>query len=280
MRSGNLRRTGDQMRSAAAFTMFIGVRLMRTSIGASGDVITISDDEPMCMQTTTCSSLHAFQNGIPVIRVDARPAELGGVLREGHRMGALGRAAPYLGGQDLGVPDGRDRARDEAARVGAAPLVDVPVVVGADHGQGHVLVLGAGEELPAELREGREAQRAEDAVGVHVVDPLVDVPATGPDLVERGGLHAVLFLRPTGHGVERDVAELGPLVEPRARPVGPGHELRCQVDVLRREPALEHVGRLDQVVVHADQDQVIYIHQKPPCRSADGLTPPSILAAA
>ena len=25
--------------------------------------MTSSDDEPMCMQTTTCSSLHAFQNG-------------------------------------------------------------------------------------------------------------------------------------------------------------------------------------------------------------------------
>src|ERR1039457_4032099 len=63
LRSGNLRRTGDQMRSAAALTMFIGVRLMRTSIGASGAVMTISEEEPMYMHTTTFSSLHAFQNG-------------------------------------------------------------------------------------------------------------------------------------------------------------------------------------------------------------------------
>ena len=63
LRSGNLRRTGDHTRSAAAWTMFIGVRVIRQSIGASGEVITTSDDDPMCMQTTTASSLHAFQNG-------------------------------------------------------------------------------------------------------------------------------------------------------------------------------------------------------------------------
>ena len=63
LRSGNLRSTGDQTRSAAACTMFIGVSVMRQSIGASGAVITRADDDPMCMQTTTFSSLQACQNG-------------------------------------------------------------------------------------------------------------------------------------------------------------------------------------------------------------------------
>src|SRR3954454_20410618 len=61
--SGNLRSTGDQIRSAAAWTMLIGVSVMRQSIGAWGAVITICDEEPMCRQTTTFSSLHADQNG-------------------------------------------------------------------------------------------------------------------------------------------------------------------------------------------------------------------------
>src|SRR3981189_43408 len=61
--SGNLRSTGDQMRSAAARTMFMGVTVINTSIGASFDVMTNSDAEPMCMQTTTFSSLHTCQNG-------------------------------------------------------------------------------------------------------------------------------------------------------------------------------------------------------------------------
>ena len=43
--------------------MLIGVSVMRQSIGASGDVITSCEDEPMCRQTTTPSSLHACQNG-------------------------------------------------------------------------------------------------------------------------------------------------------------------------------------------------------------------------
>src|SRR5436305_15251601 len=43
--------------------MFIGVNVIRQSIGASGAVITSSDDDPMCRQTTTCSSLQACQNG-------------------------------------------------------------------------------------------------------------------------------------------------------------------------------------------------------------------------
>jgi hypothetical protein len=43
--------------------MLIGVSVMRQSIGASGDVMTRAEEDPMCMHTTTFSSLHACQNG-------------------------------------------------------------------------------------------------------------------------------------------------------------------------------------------------------------------------
>ena len=36
---------------------------MRTSIGASGAVTIMEDEEPMCILTTTLSSQHAVQNG-------------------------------------------------------------------------------------------------------------------------------------------------------------------------------------------------------------------------
>src|SRR3954451_8548807 len=62
-RFGNLRSTGDHTRSAAACTMFIGVSVIKQSIGASGAVITSCEDDPMCRHTTTFSSLHAAQNG-------------------------------------------------------------------------------------------------------------------------------------------------------------------------------------------------------------------------
>ena len=39
-----------------------------------------------------------------------------------------------------------------------------------------------------------------------------------------------------------------------------GDELRREVDVLRREAAVEQVRRLDHVVVDADQDHVVDLH--------------------
>ena len=63
MTSGNFVIIGEKRTSAAACTMFIGCRLISTSIGASGAVIASFPDEPMCMHTTVPSSVHAFQTG-------------------------------------------------------------------------------------------------------------------------------------------------------------------------------------------------------------------------
>src|SRR6478609_7630127 len=63
VRSGNLRKTCDQIKSAAHMRMFTGVIVMVTSMGASDEVIDIDDDEPMCRQTTVPVSSHARQNG-------------------------------------------------------------------------------------------------------------------------------------------------------------------------------------------------------------------------
>src|SRR6267143_5748710 len=60
---GNFRSTGDQSRSAAAWTMLIGCKLISTSMGASTDVTTRVEDEPMCMQTIVPSSQQADQKG-------------------------------------------------------------------------------------------------------------------------------------------------------------------------------------------------------------------------
>src|ERR1700722_18575560 len=63
LRSGNLRRTGDQSRSAAAWMMLTGWREIRTSMGASGAVTTKEDDDPMWRQTMVPSSEQADQKG-------------------------------------------------------------------------------------------------------------------------------------------------------------------------------------------------------------------------
>src|SRR5215213_6950070 len=53
----------DHTKSAAACTMLMGESVMSTSIGASGAVITIFDDDPMCTFTTVPSSSQVAKNG-------------------------------------------------------------------------------------------------------------------------------------------------------------------------------------------------------------------------
>ncbi len=63
MRSGNSLIGLDHSRSAAAWTMFIGCRVIMTSIGASGAVIASLPEEPMCTFITVSVSLNAFHSG-------------------------------------------------------------------------------------------------------------------------------------------------------------------------------------------------------------------------
>ena len=80
---------------------------------------------------------------VPPLVVQARQARLLRVLRERERVAALRGHAPDLGDHRVLVPDRRDRERDEPARVRAAPLVDVPVVVRLQHGQRASSLVGA-----------------------------------------------------------------------------------------------------------------------------------------
>ena len=144
-------------------------------------------------------------------------------------MAALLRHAPDLVGHELRVPDRRQGERDHPARVRPAPLVDVPVVVGPQHRERQILVIGAGEVLTAELRVRREVHRGQHAVGVHVPDALVDVEAPGTHLAEPGRLDAVLVRGAPGHRVQADVGRLPALEDPGVGAVVPRHDLRCPV---------------------------------------------------
>ena len=206
--------------------------------------------------------------GVPVLVVQRGPAELLGVLREGDGVAALLGHPVDLLRTELGVPDDGDGERNEAARLGAAPAVDVPVVVGLHHGAGLVLVLAPGEELAAELGEGGKAHGAEHAVDRHVTHPLVDVVATDPHVVERGGLDAVLLGRAADDGVQADVGDLVAVVLPDVGPVLAADELGGLVLVLGRQQPVEHPPRLNDVVVDTDQDHVLSAHFVLPfCRS-------------
>ena len=129
LRRGNFCGTFDHTKSAAACTMLIGESVISTSIGASR-----RGDHHLRRRTDVhahdgVALLRGREERIPVAGVDRRVAEVHGVLGERDRVAALLGDAPHLGRHLLGVPHHRDRQRDEAARIRAAPRLDVPVVV-------------------------------------------------------------------------------------------------------------------------------------------------------
>ena len=234
--------------------MFIGCSVISTSIGASSTVITSCDDEPMCRHTTVPSSLHACQNGSQCSVWKLGQPSFAGFSENVTAWQPFAATRRTSSAISCGSHIGGSDERDEAARVRAAPLVDVPVVVGLQHARGRRPCPSVRlNSWPQNCGKRREAHRAEHAVGVHVLDALVDVVATGPHLVERRRLDAVLLGRAAGDRVEPDVrAAPGPRRPRRRCRRRVCDDLRRQVLVLRRQAAVEHVGRLDHVVVDAD----------------------------
>src|SRR3974390_2674446 len=101
-------------------------RLIGTETGASGVVAADLDEEPTCRHRTVPSSAHAPNSG------SQWPEWMDGMRRAGG-VSQNGTGGPALGRRLVHVEQGEDPAGDEPLRVGAAPLVDVPVVVGLDH---------------------------------------------------------------------------------------------------------------------------------------------------
>src|SRR5947208_3274213 len=83
-RDGNFRNTGDHRRSAAPWTMLIGWRVINTSIGASGAVITSDDEDPMCRQTIVPRSEQTV--GVQVAHGLVEVVAAGPYLLEGRRL--------------------------------------------------------------------------------------------------------------------------------------------------------------------------------------------------
>ena len=199
-------------------------------------------------------------------------AEEGRDLAEAHGPHPPPGVAPHLVGGQLGVPQGDEGERDQPAPgLGPAPLLDHPVVVGLHAEQGELLVLGFGEGLAAEAREGREAERRLEVVGVHVLEPGRDLVGAGTHVLVGDALHGHLVAGHADGRVDAEQRALQVLVVP---PVGRGalgagldgelaadegdlahrgpDDPRADVVVLRREPVHPDVGRLDHVVVDRD----------------------------
>ena len=164
-------------------------------------------------------------------------------------------AAHSSGSHSIGSAIGMNRPG-----IGAAPLVDVPVVVRLHDRERELLVVAREEQPAGERRERREAHAREHAARAHVLHPLVHVVATGAHLVEGGRVDAVLLLRPAGDRVEPDVGDRLAVEHPHVVAGVGVLDAGRAVGELRRHPALEQVRRLDEVVVDADEDHVLDPH--------------------
>src|SRR5207253_10680558 len=92
------------------------------------------------------------------------------------------RVTSNLVGRGGWVPQWNQAQWHETTAGIATPLFDHPVVVRANAQRRESLVLRFEEELPAESRDVREAQRSFGAVEIHVAQTLDRVVATGPHL--------------------------------------------------------------------------------------------------
>jgi len=61
--SGNRSNTPENSQSIIEATLLQAIRLAATTVGASGDVVTVLVPEPMCMHSTVLVSSHARKNG-------------------------------------------------------------------------------------------------------------------------------------------------------------------------------------------------------------------------
>ena len=102
----------------------------------------------------------------------------------------------------------------------------------------------------------REVHRRVDTVDVHVVDAGVDVVVPGPHLVVAHGVVGALLDRASRDRGQADVRVDLAVVEPRLAAVVTDDDARREVGELCRDPALEHAGRLDEVVVGGDHGEV------------------------
>ena len=200
LRSGKRRRVGPNSRSWATRAAIWQVRTIRWSIGASGAFLIRSKPGADVQRQDHVLVAQRLEHGVPVAGQEAREVLGMRRLEEADRPAALlGDAMDLLHGQ-IDVPHRDDAERDEPARVGAAPLVDGPVVVRLEHHERDLLVMRLVEGAGVPARHGREAHRRQHAVDVHVPDPLVDVEAAGPQFGVGAGVEAPLLPGPSDGG--------------------------------------------------------------------------------
>ena len=161
------------------------------------------------------------------------------------------------------VPHRDDCKRDEPTRVCSAPLVNVPVVVCTQHDKGEILILGLLEIATTESCKRRKAHRLKNSVAVHVPHTLVNVICARTHLGKTGWVKAPLFFGPGDNSIESHCAHRLTLEGPHVMAPLVLLILWCLILVLCRNMSIKHVWWLDNVVVDADENQVLNLHFSP-----------------
>jgi hypothetical protein len=157
-----------------------------------------------------------------------------------------------------------DAAWDESARVLAAPLINVPVVIGLDHYLVQVVIGSPVEYLPGESRKVWKVQARELAAGIHVPHSFVNVITARSHFVVAAGVDVEEFRGLAGHSVETQIATFDIAVPPLLDSELVGSNFGRPIKVFRRDVVLEHILGLGNMVVDTDQYQVIRAHLGPP----------------
>jgi hypothetical protein len=174
------------------------------------------------------------------------------------RREAARRIAPYFGGGHLGVEQPRDLARDESRRMGPDPRLQVPVVEGTGHGERQLRIADAQlQPVAAESRHRRgEIDRGIDPVEVHVAHAGVHIPRAAAHLLESHRLVRAFLDRPSGHRGQTDLRVDLAVEQPRLPAPGIFDHPRGGVRKFPGQSPLEHLGRLDQMIVGRNEHQV------------------------
>ncbi|CAB4816924.1 unannotated protein [freshwater metagenome] len=197
------------------------------------------------------------EEGVPLVRVDRRHVERFGVLGEGDRVAALGRKPPHLGRSFFDIEQRQHAARDEATGMRTAPLVDVPVVVGLDHDLVDIEVGALVQHLPGEAGEVGEVESRELTTRVHVTHALVYVEAARTHFVVAARVDVEHLAGFAGHGIEAEIATLDVAVPPLLDAALVGEDPRRLGLVTGRNMRVEHGGRFGDVIVDADEDEIV-----------------------
>jgi len=112
------------------------------------------------------------------------------------------------------------------------------------------------QPLAAEADEGRrEARRGPHSVDVHVREPCRRIVSTETHEFESLGIISTLLKRPSRDRAQSDVGVHPTLKKPSLAPTTVLDDPWSAICELARKATCEHIGRLDEMIVHREHEE-------------------------